>query len=148
MSTRRLDALAVSERAAARNGAEARVEHLRADVFEALRSLREAGRSFDLVVLDPPKFAHGAGQVDRAARAYKDLARVAMQVTKAGGHLATFSCSGAIDPLLFQKITFSASVEAHRDAQIVRRLGQPEDHPILLSFPEGEYLKGLLCRVV
>jgi 23S rRNA (cytosine1962-C5)-methyltransferase len=141
------DALALSERIAARNGVSARVEHRRADAFEALRRLRDEGRSFDMVVLDPPKFAHTVSQVDRAARAYKDLARVAMQITKAGGFVATFSCSGAISADLFQKITFSASVEANREAQIAARFGQPEDHPVLLTFPEGEYLKGLLCRL-
>jgi 23S rRNA (cytosine1962-C5)-methyltransferase len=141
------DALALSERIAEKNGFSGRTEHVRADAFEALRRFRDEGRAFDLVVLDPPKFAHNAGQVDRASRAYKDLARVAMQLTKPGGAVATFSCSGAISADLFQKITFSASLEAARSAQIVARLCQPADHPVLLTFPEGEYLKGLIVRV-
>jgi 23S rRNA (cytosine1962-C5)-methyltransferase len=141
------DALALSERIAQRNGVEGRVEHVRADAFDALRRFRDEGRTFDVVVVDPPKFAHSAGQVDRAARAYKDLNRVALQLVRPGGWLAAFSCSGAITSDLFQKIVFSASVEARRDAQIVRRLTQAPDHPVLLSFPESDYLKGVLCRV-
>jgi 23S rRNA (cytosine1962-C5)-methyltransferase len=85
--------------------------------------------------------------VDRAARAYKDLSRVALHLVRPSGFLATFSCSGAISSALFQKIVWSASLEANRSAQIVERFSQPSDHPVLLSFPEGEYLKGLLCRV-
>jgi 23S rRNA (cytosine1962-C5)-methyltransferase len=141
------DALALSARIAVENRVEERVEHLRADAFEALRAFREQGRTFDVIVVDPPKFAHSAAQVDRAARAYKDLARVAMQIVRPGGLLATFSCSGAVSPDLFQKIAFSASLEAGRTAQIIGRLSQASDHPVCLSFPEGEYLKGLLCRV-
>jgi 23S rRNA (cytosine1962-C5)-methyltransferase len=141
------DALALSLRTAEENGLSSRIEHVRGDAFEALRRFRDEGRSFDLIILDPPKFAHSAGQVDRAARAYKDLARVALQIVRPGGWLATFSCSGAISADLFQKITFSASLEADRDAQIVRRMTQASDHPVRLAFPEGDYLKGLLCRV-
>ena len=140
-------ALALSERTAAENGLAARIEHLRADAFDALRRFRDEGRTFDVVIVDPPKFAHTASQVDRAARAYKDLSRVALQLVRPSGFLATFSCSGAISSDLFQKIVWSASLEANRSAQIVERLSQPSDHPVLLTFPEGEYLKGLLCRV-
>jgi 23S rRNA (cytosine1962-C5)-methyltransferase len=140
-------ALSLSERTAARNDLAGRFEHVKADAFEELRRLREAGQSFDLVVVDPPKLSRSAGQVERAARAYKDLSRVAMHVTRPGGLLATFSCSGAISMDLFQKIVWSASLEAGRDAQIVARLRQASDHPVLLTFPEGEYLKGLLCRI-
>ena len=141
------DALALSERATAENGFSDRVEHLRADVFDAIRGFRSEGRRFDIVIADPPKFAHSAGQVDRAARGYKDLNRVAMDLVRPGGYLATFSCSGLVSPDLFQKIVWSASIEAKREAQIVRRLSQAADHPVLLSFPEGEYLKGLVCKV-
>jgi 23S rRNA (cytosine1962-C5)-methyltransferase len=141
------DALALSERNANENGFSDRIEHVRADAFEALRRFRDEGRTFDGVVLDPPKFAHSSAQVDRAARAYKDLNRVALALVRPTGFLATFSCSGLVSTDLFQKIVFSASVEAKRDAQIVRRLTQAPDHPVLLSFPEGEYLKGLLLRV-
>jgi 23S rRNA (cytosine1962-C5)-methyltransferase len=137
----------LSERTAERNGFGGRFEHVRADAFDELRRLREAGEAFDLVIVDPPKLSRSAGHVERAARAYKDLARVAMHVTRPGGLLATFSCSGAISSDLFQKIVWSASLEAGRDAQIVARLTQSSDHPVLLTFPEGEYLKGLLCRV-
>jgi 23S rRNA (cytosine1962-C5)-methyltransferase len=140
-------ALSLSERTAERNDLAGRFEHVKADAFEELRRLREAGQSFDLVVVDPPKLSRSAGQVERAARAYKDLSRVAMHVTRPGGLLATFSCSGAISTDLFQKIVWSASLEAARDAQIVARLTQASDHPVLLTFPEGEYLKGLLCRI-
>ncbi|HEX4340134.1 MAG TPA: class I SAM-dependent rRNA methyltransferase [Polyangiaceae bacterium] len=140
-------ALELSEQTAAHNGLGGRFEHVRADAFDELRRLREAGDRFDLVIVDPPKLARSGAHVDRAARAYKDLARVAMHLTRPGGHLATFSCSGSVSSDLFQKIVWSASLEAARDVQIVRRLGQSSDHPVLLTFPEGEYLKGLLCRV-
>ncbi|HEX3596324.1 MAG TPA: class I SAM-dependent rRNA methyltransferase [Polyangiaceae bacterium] len=140
-------ALELSAQTAAHNGFANRFEHVRADAFEELRRLREARDTFDLVIVDPPKLSRSAGHVERAARAYKDLARVAMHVIRPGGLFATFSCSGSISSDLFQKIVWSASLEAGRETQIVTRLGQASDHPILLTFPEGEYLKGLLCRV-
>ena len=118
-----------------------------ADAFDDVRARRKLGEQFDVVILDPPKFAHNLGQIDRAARAYKDLNRVGLALVKPGGILATFSCSGVISPDLFQKIIFSAAIEARRDAQIVEKLSQASDHPILLTFPESEYLKGLVCRV-
>lgn len=117
------------------------------DAFADLRARRAAGEQYDIVILDPPKFAHSQDQVDRAARAYKDLNRVGIALVKPGGLLATFSCSGVVDSALFQKIAFSAAIEAGRDVQIVERFTQASDHPVLLSFPESEYLKGLLCRV-
>lgn len=123
------------------------VEFVCADAFEDLRARRKSGELFDVVILDPPKFAHNVGQIDRAARAYKDLNRVGLALVKPGGILATFSCSGVVSPDLFQKILFSAVIEAKRDAQIVEKLSQASDHPILLTFPESEYLKGLVCRV-
>jgi 23S rRNA (cytosine1962-C5)-methyltransferase len=141
------DALALSERSAAENGFSDRIDHVRADVFDKIRAFRSEGRRFDIVIADPPKFAHSAGQVDRAARGYKDLNRVAMDLVRPGGYLATFSCSGLVSSDLFQKIVWSASMESKREAQIVRRLSQAADHPVLLSFPEGEYLKGLVCRI-
>lgn len=122
--------------------------HVCADAFDFLRRCRAEGRQFDVVILDPPKFAHNPAQIDRAARAYKDLNRVGMSLVRPGGVLATFSCSGVIDAALFQKIIFSAAVESRRDAQIVERMTQASDHPVLLSFPESDYLKGLLCRVL
>lgn len=123
------------------------VDPVEGDVFHVLRSYRQEERRFDLIVLDPPKFAHSQAQVDRAARGYKDINLLALQLLRPGGILATFSCSGLVSSDLFQKILFGAAVDARRDAQIVERLGHAPDHPILLSFPEGEYLKGLICRV-
>ena len=119
-----------------------------ADVFSYVRQLRAEQRSFDVIIADPPKLAQSQSQIERAARAYKDLNLIALQLLKPGGYLITFSCSGLIAPDLFQKIVFSAALDAKRDAQIVERLSQASDHPVLLSFPEGEYLKGLVCRVL
>jgi 23S rRNA (cytosine1962-C5)-methyltransferase len=142
------EALALARRNLQLNGLAARDEDfVEADVFALLRKYRAEGRQFDVIVLDPPKFVHTAAQIEKAARAYKDLNLVAMQILRPGGILATFSCSGLVSPELFQKIVFGASVDAGRDAQIVEKLSQASDHPILLSFPEGEYLKGLVCRV-
>ena len=122
-------------------------EYILADVFEYLRDTVERHIQYDLVVLDPPKFAHNAQQVDKAARGYKDLNLNAFKVIAPGGYLLTFSCSGAITRDLFQKIVFGALADTGRQAQIVRHLSQAEDHPVALTFPEGEYLKGLLLRV-
>ncbi len=118
-----------------------------ADVFQQLRRFRDEERLFDVIILDPPKFAQTASQVERASRGYKDINMLALQLLRPGGVLLTFSCSGAVSPDLFQKIVFGASTDAGVDAQIVGWLNQPEDHPVLLSFPEGQYLKGLICRV-
>jgi 23S rRNA (cytosine1962-C5)-methyltransferase len=123
------------------------VEHVEADVFKKLRYYRDADRRFDLIVLDPPKFADSRAQVNRASRGYKDINLLAIKLLRTGGHLFTFSCSGLIEPELFQKIVADAALDAGRDAQIVRRLHQAADHPTALNFPEGHYLKGLLCRV-
>jgi len=117
------------------------------DIFSVLRYWRDQGRHFDMIILDPPKFAHSARQVESAARGYKDINLLAFQLLRQGGVLATFSCSGAISSDLFQKIVFAAAVDARCDAQIVRWLAQASDHPVALTFPEGAYLKGLLCRV-
>ncbi len=119
-----------------------------ADVFEALRSLRDAGRRFDLIVLDPPRFALNPRQLDKALRAYKDINMVAMELLVPEGLLVTFSCSQAVDIASFTMAVSWAGVDARRNVQIVRRLGQGADHPVLASFPESEYLKGLVCRVV
>ncbi len=123
------------------------ITNIQANVFDDLRARREAGELYDVVVLDPPKFAHNPSQIERAARAYKDLNRVGMHLVKPGGVLATFSCSGVVDASLFQKIIFSAAMEAGREVHIVEHLSQASDHPVLLTFPESEYLKGLICRV-
>lgn len=131
-----------------KNGAESASVTLRqADVFEELRVMRDAGRRFGVVILDPPKFATNQHQVDKALRAYKDVNLLAIQLLTPGGILATFSCSQAVDTAAFTMAVSWAGVDAARDVQIVRRLGQGIDHPILATFPESEYLKGLLCRV-
>ncbi len=125
---------------------EARFRQETGDAFAVLRRLKDQGEQFDLIILDPPKFAATGAQVDKAARGYKDINLLAFRMLAPGGHLATFSCSGHISPDLFQKIVFGASADAGRDAVIERYLYQAEDHPMLLSFPESLYLKGLLCR--
>ena len=117
-----------------------------ADVFTELRALRNAGATFDLIVLDPPKFAPTAAHAQRAASAYKDINLLALKLLVPGGMLATFSCSGAISADLFRKIVAGAAVDAHTDATIVANLGASADHPLTLAFAEGEYLKGLLLR--
>jgi 23S rRNA (cytosine1962-C5)-methyltransferase len=122
----------------------ARLEFAQADVFAHLRQLRDRGASFDLIVLDPPKFAPTAALATNAARAYKDINLLALKLLKAGGLLATFSCSGGVSAELFQSIVAGAAVDAAADAKIIERFGAAADHPVALEFPEGEYLKGLL----
>ena len=117
------------------------------NVFQVLRDYQTSGEHFDIVVLDPPKFAENKNQVNKAARAYKDLALQACKVINPGGLLVTFSCSGSIEMNLFQKITSDALLDANRQGEIVHYLHQGEDHPIALEFPESQYLKGLACRV-
>lgn len=117
-----------------------------ADAFADLRLRRDRAEKFGLIVLDPPKLAATERDVARAARAYKDLNLLAFKLLEAGGYLVTFSCSGAVDEALFGKIVAGAALDARRDVHVVGRLGQPSDHPTLLSFPEGRYLKGLICR--
>ena len=137
-------ALALARENAARNGfSDDAFETKEADVFQFLRSCRDSRKSFDLIVLDPPKFAETASQKERAARAYKDVNLLAVKLLNPGGQLFTFSCSGAIDDDLFAKIVDSAASDARRPLRIVRWLSQGPDHPVLTSFPEGRYLKGL-----
>jgi 23S rRNA (cytosine1962-C5)-methyltransferase len=119
---------------------------LQANVFDALKSLLAEGRRFDLVVLDPPKFAPSTQHVDRAARAYKEINLKAMRLLAPGGLLFTFSCSGAIGVDLFQKIVAGAVIDSGVDAQLLRRLAAGPDHPMAMTHPEGEYLKGLMLR--
>ena len=142
------DALQMGRRNLARNGGldAARATWTEADVFTELRHMRDAGATFDMIVLDPPKFAPTAAHAERAARAYKDINLLAFKLLTAGGMLATFSCSGGISPDLFQKIVAGAALDAQADAQIIAHLSASADHPIALNFPEGEYLKGLLLR--
>jgi 23S rRNA (cytosine1962-C5)-methyltransferase len=138
------EALELARANVAINGFEAaRAEWLDADAFRTLRRLADEGARFDLIVLDPPKFAPSREHVDRAARAYKDINLSGLRLLRPGGLLATYSCSGAIDMDLFQKIVAGAALDAGVDARILRRLSAGVDHPMLTSFPEGEYLKGL-----
>ena len=123
-----------------------RAEWIEADAFVALRKFRDAARSFDLIVLDPPKFAPTASHAERAARAYKDINLLALKLLRPGGLLATFSCSGGIDAELFRRIVAGAALDAGVDAAIVGRFAPSADHPVALAFPEGDYLKGLLIR--
>lgn len=124
-----------------------RVNFEEGNVFQVLRSMRDQGRSFDLIVLDPPKFAPTASQAKHAARGYKDINLLSFKLLRPGGLLATFSCSGGISADLFQKIVAGAALDAGVEAQILERLHQGPDHPVALNFPEGAYLKGLLVRV-
>ncbi|MFA5124018.1 class I SAM-dependent rRNA methyltransferase, partial [Zavarzinia sp.] len=125
----------------------ARATWVEADVFAELRNMRGSGERFDLIILDPPKFAHTAAHAERAARAYKDINVQAFHLLAPGGLLMTYSCSGGVSPELFQKIVAGAALDARRSARIVQRLQGAADHPVDLAFPEGEYLKGLLLQV-
>jgi len=144
------DALIGAEASLGLNGfdPDRQAEGIAGDAFQILRAFRDEGRQFDMVILDPPKFARRKSDLVGATRGYKDINLLGLKLLAPGGLLATFSCSGLVTPDLFQKILFGASLDAGRDVQILSKLGQGPDHPILLSFPEAEYLKGLLCRVV
>lgn len=122
-------------------------ENLQEDVFHCLRAFRDRGMSFDMIILDPPKFAENQHQLEKAARGYKDINLLAFKLLRPGGILVTFSCSGLVSTELFQKIVADAALDARREARIQRRLFQASDHAVLLSFPEGQYLKGLVCEV-
>ncbi len=124
-----------------------KVENVVGDVFQVLRQYRDRGRQFDLIILDPPKFAESRSQIEGATRGYKDINLLAFKLLRPGGILFTFSCSGLIEPELFQKVVAGAALDSGREAQIIQRLTQASDHPVALNFPEGEYLKGLVCRV-
>ena len=117
-----------------------------ADVFKYLRTCRDAGKAFDLIVLDPPKFAESKAQVMKAARGYKDINLLAMKLLKPNGILATFSCSGAMTQELFDKVVAEAAQDANRGFQVIGRTRQGADHPVALGFPEGLYLKGVVLR--
>lgn len=146
-------ALAVANRNAELNSVDVG-EVLEADAFTALRGLRDRARQFDLILLDPPKLANNAKQVEKATRAYKDLNLLAIKLLAPGGVLMTWSCSGAVTPDLFQKVVAGAALDAAKFAagshsgtvRIVGRLSQPSDHPVPLAFPEAEYLKGLIVQ--
>ena len=142
------DALQIAEGNLALNVLDAtRAEWQEADVFQALRKLRDQGRTFDFIILDPPKFAPTAAFAEKAARGYKDINLLGFKLLRPGGLLATYSCSGGISEDLFQKIIAGAALDAGVDTQIVHYLHASADHPVLLSFPEGAYLKGLVLRV-
>ena len=142
------EALRIAAGNLANNGLDSsHAEWLEADVFQALRTLRDQGRKFDLIILDPPKFAPTAAFAEKAARGYKDINLLAFKLLNPGGLLFTYSCSGGISEDLFQKIVAGAALDAGVDAQIVHYLHASADHPVLLSFPEGAYLKGLVLRV-
>jgi 23S rRNA (cytosine1962-C5)-methyltransferase len=142
------DALNLAKQNIVLNGVDpAKVEWVEGDVFQVLRRFRDEGRSFDMVVLDPPKFAPTVAQAKQAARGYKDINLLGFKLLRPGGILVTFSCSGGVNEELFQKIVAGAALDAQVDAQILERLHQGPDHPVALNFPEGAYLKGLVCRV-
>jgi 23S rRNA (cytosine1962-C5)-methyltransferase len=122
------------------------VELVQQDVFKYLRIMRDSGKHFDLIILDPPKFAPTVSQAERAARGYKDINLLAFKLLDKGGMLLTFSCSGGISEDLFQKIVAGAALDAQVDAVILERLHQDVDHPVALNFPEGAYLKGFLIQ--
>ena len=142
------DALSLARENMRLNGCDARGEFVEGDAFQVLRRYRDAGRAFDAIILDPPKFVHSQSQLQSGLRGYKDINLLALKLLKPGGTLVTFSCSGQVSAELFQKVVFEAATDAKRDAQIVAKLLQSPDHPILLSFPESEYLKGLVCQTV
>ena len=142
------EALALAQKNASLNGftQDGVISYEEADVFKYLRKCRDAAKSFDLIVLDPPKFADSKSQLMKAARGYKDINLLAMKLLSPGGILASFSCSGAITDAFFEQILSEAAADARRDFQIIARTGHPLDHPVALSFPEGRYLKGVIMR--
>jgi len=123
------------------------VESINDDVFNVLRKFRDERKSFDLIILDPPKFTESVSQVQKASRGYKDINLLAIKLLNPCGILFTFSCSGHISPELFQKIVADAALDSGREVKIIKQLTQSSDHPVSLNFPEGLYLKGLVCSV-
>ena len=141
------DALALAEKNVALNLPGGAASFVLGDVFSILREYRAEGRRFDLIILDPPKFAESRQHLEKAARGYKDINLQAMGLLRPGGLLMTFSCSGLMTRELFERAVAWAALDAGREVRIMKRLFQSADHPELLSFPESNYLKGLLCRV-
>ena len=125
-----------------------KVANIEGDVFHVLRKFRDEGKQFDVIILDPPKFAESISQVQKASRGYKDINLLAFKLLKPEGILFTFSCSAHITMELFQKIVADAALDAGKNAQILRFLSQATDHPVTLNFPEGRYLKGLICKTI
>ncbi len=138
------DALATARTQQALNAIESPSHWIQADVFDALKGFAAEGRRFDLIVLDPPKFAPSVQHLDRATRAYKQLSLAALRLLEPGGRLLTFSCSGAVSVDLFQKVVAGAVIDSRVQAQMLARLAAGEDHPVSMTHPEGEYLKGLM----
>jgi len=124
-----------------------KAEFINEDVFSLLRRYRNEGKTFDTIILDPPKFAENKSQVVKTCRGYKDINMIAMQLLNPGGTLLTFSCSGLISGELFQKVIADAAVDAGKDAYIIERMSQAGDHPVKTNYPEGFYLKGLVVKV-
>lgn len=125
-----------------------RAVFLNADVFKLLREYRDQGTKFDVVIMDPPKFAESKAQLNGACRGYKDINMLAMQILNPGGTLLTYSCSGLMDQVLFQKIIADAALDAGRDVKFIERFEQAADHPTDTAYPEGFYLKGFACKVL
>ena len=123
------------------------VEYLKADVPDALRRFRDTGDTFDMIILDPPRFVANRAQVEKGLRAYKDINLLAMKLLTPGGILASFSCSGQVSATDFKTMIGWSSVDAGRNVKIMETLSQPPDHPVLAVFPESEYLKGVICQV-
>ncbi len=124
-----------------------RSEQVEGDVFKILRTYRDSVKSFDLIILDPPKFAESKNQLEGALRGYKDINLLAFKLLRPGGVLFTFSCSGHIVPELFRKVVSDAAIDSGKKVQQIAVLQQSADHPVLMSFPESFYLKGLICKV-
>ena len=129
------------------NPSNANVEYRVDDVGRALRTFRDEGRTFDVIILDPPRFVAGRNQKEKGLRAYKDANLLAMKLLASSGILATFSCSGQISRDEFKTMIEWAAADAKREVQILEQLSQPADHPVLVGFPESEYLKGFICAV-
>ncbi len=124
-----------------------RADYIQGNALEVLREFRKSGRKFELVILDPPKFAKNRSHLKKALSAYKDINMLGMELLQPGGYLATFSCSGLVDYETFKTVLFWASTDTRRRVQILQDLHQGHDHPRLATFPEGSYLKGFICRV-
>jgi len=140
------EALAVGERMARDNAVDGRWESLEGNAFKVLRDYRDEGRRFGMIVIDPPKFASTRAHVEGACRGYKDLSLLGMKLLEPGGILATFSCSGMVTPQLFRQVVAAAAMDCGRDTVLLEKLTQPPDHPILMTFPESEYLKGFIIQ--
>jgi 23S rRNA (cytosine1962-C5)-methyltransferase len=142
------EALSLSDKNLFLNGIDSsKYENIQDDVFKYLRKLRDTNKQFDLIILDPPKFAESVSQIEKASRGYKDINMLALKLLRKNGILFTFSCSGHIIPDLFNKIIADAATDARREVHILKFLTQSPDHTVLTSFPEGLYLKGLVCKV-